>query len=157
MLIYNALFEDAKAKLKKSKDEDALFKDAKTKDDQKLGKLKDENALFEDAKAKVMNKQLSTKQEQGNVSVYTDRQSKALTLQSPSEIELANEEAKAKVAQKKGNDTIKTLKDKIEAQEKNNKKANQLTSCGDLCDQRHNRMKNKNSATAGILSQHDIT
>ena len=60
----------------------ALFKDARAKDDHKLGKLKDENALFENAKAKIMNKQLSTKQEQGNVSVYTDRQSKALALQS---------------------------------------------------------------------------
>ena len=26
----------------------------------------------------------------------------------------------------------------------NNKKTNQLTSCGELCDQRNNRMKNKN-------------
>merc|ERR1712226_538944 len=48
-----------------------------------MGNLKDEIA--------AMSKQLS--EEQGNISVYTDRQSKALALKSSTEIELAQQQA----------------------------------------------------------------
>merc|ERR1719219_3397030 len=55
-----------------------------TKDlESQMGNLKDEIA--------AMSKQLS--EEQGNISVYTDRQSKALTLKSETEVELAQQQA----------------------------------------------------------------
>merc|ERR1712119_78954 len=55
-----------------------------TKDlESQMGNLKDEIA--------AMSKQLS--EEQGNISVYTDRQSKALALKSSTEIELAQQQA----------------------------------------------------------------
>ena len=86
-----------------------------------MGNLKDEIA--------AMSKQLS--EEQGNISVYTDRQSKALALKSSTEIELANEVKShagsigavkkdiEDIEQKKGNrdHTIKTLQDEIAEQD----------------------------------------
>merc|ERR1712071_35701 len=70
-----------------------------------MGNLKDEIA--------AMTKQLS--EEQGNISVYTDRQAKALALKADAEVELAI----TKVEQEKGNrdHTIKTLQDEVSEQD----------------------------------------
>ena len=120
-----------------------------------------------------MSKQLS--EEQGNISVYTDRQSKALALKSSTEIELANEVKSnagsvgavkkdiEDIEQKKGNHdhTIKTLQDEIAEQDevinKLNKEKKHLSGCQSKASEDLSSAEEKVAHLAQVKSQLEST